>query len=383
MNATVLMVSTATRWLGAARMPRSLAKAGFDVALLAPKDSLAAKSRFVAKVAFLPDNAVPMQWLLALIGMVGKVSPRLVVPCDEMAVRLLFNLALQPPPGLAPEMRTRLFALVRDSLGDPAFYMASIDKTMLPAAAESMGVRVPPYVVARSVEDARSFAKTHGYPVVLKRRFGFAGEGVAIVSTPSELAREAHRLIAPNQLDLGESASPRFLVQAFVHGPHHAQAMVSWNGVPLSGFAWERRVSTQPVKGQTAVVRFVHSPATLAFTETLCRGFGIGGFFCAQFILDSETGAAHLLEINRRIVTHMHMGERVQADLPAAIHAHLEGASPPARVDLPGPFGPTVAVFPREWLRDPASRNLVDCAVDVPWDDPGLIEALLAMRNDT
>ena len=48
-----------------------------------------------------------------------------------------------------------------------------------------------------------------------------------------------------------------------------------------------------------------------------------------------------------------------------------------------GEFGPTVAVFPREWLRDPESRNLIDHVVDVPWDDPGLIEALVAMRHDT
>ncbi|HQR12380.1 MAG TPA: ATP-grasp domain-containing protein, partial [Casimicrobiaceae bacterium] len=381
MNDSVLMVSTASRWLGAARMPRSLAKAGFDVALLAPRGSLAAKSRFVAKVAFLPDNAVPMQWLVALIGMVGRISPRLVVPCDEMAVRLLFKLALEPPPGLPSDVQTRLSDLVSDSLGDPSHYMDSIDKTMLPSAAEAMGVRVPPYVVARGVDDAVSFANEQGYPVVLKRRYGFAGEGVAIVSTRRELEHEARRLLAPTQLDLGETRSPQFLVQAFVNGPHHAQAMVSRNGVPLAGFAWERHVSTQSPKGQTSVVRFVDSPETRAFTEVLCRGFGIGGFFCAQFIIDAGKGEAHLLEINRRIVTHMHMGERVESDLAMALHAHLAGAPLPARVDPSGALGPTVAVFPREWLRDPESRSLVDYPVDVPWDDPELLEALVAMRH--
>lgn len=39
MTATVLLVATATRWLGTARIPRGLAKAGFEVALLTPRNS--------------------------------------------------------------------------------------------------------------------------------------------------------------------------------------------------------------------------------------------------------------------------------------------------------------------------------------------------------
>lgn len=39
MTATVLLVATATRWLGTARIRRGLAKAGFEVALLTPRNS--------------------------------------------------------------------------------------------------------------------------------------------------------------------------------------------------------------------------------------------------------------------------------------------------------------------------------------------------------
>ena len=71
------------------------------------------------------------------------------------------------------------------------------------------------------------------------------------------------------------------------------------------------------------------------FSEKLCRGFGIGGFFNVQYLIDAATGAAHLLEINRRIVTHMHLGERVGADLPEALGEALDGR-PPRRVGARG-----------------------------------------------
>ena len=170
MNPVVLLVSTATRWYGTARMPRAMAMAGLDVAMLTPTGSLAATSRYVAVVQFLPDNAIPMQWLMALISMVEKLSPRLIVPCDEMAVRLLFALVLQPPERLAPSLRSRLTQLIEASLGNPEFYLTSIDKTLLPAAAAALGVRVPPYVVAHSIDEAQDFAADCGYPVVLADR---------------------------------------------------------------------------------------------------------------------------------------------------------------------------------------------------------------------
>jgi predicted ATP-grasp superfamily ATP-dependent carboligase len=382
MKPSVLLVSTATRWYGTARMPRALARAGFAVALLAPSGSLAAKSRYLSGVRFLPHDTNPVQWLMALIAMVDKYAPRLVVPGDEMAVRLLFALVLEPPPSLVAELRSRLAALIEASLGDPAFYLTSIDKTLLPPAAAALGVRVPPYTIADSIDAALAFAESNGYPVVLKRRFGFAGNGVAVVATPAELARAVRALATPDPLDLGSQHPTRLLVQSFITGPHHAQAMVAYNRTPLAAFAWERFVATQPVKGQTSVVRFVESTETHAVAAKLGRAFGINGFFCPQFIICADTGEAHLLEINRRIVTHMHMGDRIGVDLAAHLLAALDGTAPPAPGPAHGATLPTVTVFPREWLCDPDSRYLREFPVDVPWDEPELLEALLAMRND-
>ncbi|HKW79618.1 MAG TPA: ATP-grasp domain-containing protein [Casimicrobiaceae bacterium] len=380
MSDALLMVSTASQWLGPARMARALAKAGFTVALLAPPDSLAAKSRFVAIHQVLAANAIPMEWLQALIASIDDLAPRVLVPCDEMAIRLLFALVLGPPRDLPSATRKRLAGLIEASLGDPAHYQTSIDKTLLPPAAEALGVRVPAYVLAGGIEEAIAGAATLGYPLVVKRRFGFAGEGVAIVADADELTMHCNALLGPDQLDLEQRLPGRLLIQAFIHGAYHSQAFAAVHGRVLAAFGWDRRVATMPRKGQTSVLRFVRSPETLQFAETLCRAFGISGFCNVQFVLDGS-GKAYLLEINRRIVTHMHMGERVGADLALGLAQGLHGA--PARHDAQpqAADGPSVAIFPREWLRDPRSAYLRDCPADLPWDEPELLRALLAMRH--
>ena len=150
----------------------------------------------------------------------------------------------------------------------------------------------------------------------------------------------------------------------------------------MGGFAWERYVATRAVKGQTAVLRFVESKETRAFSETLCRGLGLNGFFNTQFIVDAQTGHAYLLEINRRIVTHTHLGERAGCDLALALRRALDGEPPDRAPAAAATGGDIVVIFPRQWLLDPDSAYLRDYPVDVPWDEPELIEALLAMRDE-
>ncbi|MBU6484340.1 MAG: hypothetical protein KGJ25_01430 [Betaproteobacteria bacterium] len=135
MNNAILLVSTATQYIGTARMPAALTNAGFEVSLLTPQRSLAAKSRHVRRCSFLPDNASPMQWLAAFVRMVELVSPRLVLPCDDNSVRLLQSLVLSPPAALPAAASLGLASLVRESLGDPEFYATSIDKLRLASSA--------------------------------------------------------------------------------------------------------------------------------------------------------------------------------------------------------------------------------------------------------
>jgi hypothetical protein len=43
--------------------------------------------------------------------------------------------------------------------------------------------------------------------------------------------------------------------------------------------------------------------------------------------------------------------------------------------------GDVVALFPQEWMRDPASPYLTNAFHDVPWDDPALIRAWMESQQ--
>ena len=180
MAPTVLLVATATRWLGTARIPRDFARAGWSVSVLAPKGTLAEHSRHVRKIGHLPDNATPRQWAYAFAATVEATAPRLVLPCDDTAFHLLHQLAVAPPDRMQPVLHLRLARLIADSLGDPAQFGPSVDKTLISRAAEAAGVRVPPYQTVADPAEASAFAAAHGWPVVLKRSQSTAGDGVAI-----------------------------------------------------------------------------------------------------------------------------------------------------------------------------------------------------------
>lgn len=376
----VLLVATETKWLAAARMPSVLSRAGFKVALLAPRGSLAEKSRYLNKVGFLTANATLLDWIFAFTAMVKATSPCLVVPCDDTAVRLLHMLALSPPPSIKQSIHGELYALICESLGNPEYFRTSVDKARLPAAAKALGVRIPPYAIAADVNEAKAFAAVCGYPVVLKRSHGAAGEWVAIVSDPIELARTYARFAAAKTVDLEGQGDASILVQAFIVGKVFSQAMTAWQGTVLAGFVREKLVTHSPL-GPATVARCVRMPEIRQFSDQLAVGLGMSGFFGIEYIVDAVTGEAYLLEINRRATPATHLGSMIGIELCAALYAAVNGQPMSGRHDLDPGEEHFIAHFPQEWLRDPQSRYLRDFRIDAPWDDPEVMEAMLTLRN--
>jgi biotin carboxylase len=124
------------------------------------------------------------------------------------------------------------------------------------------------------------------------------------------------------------------------------------------------------------------NPAIRDFTERLCRAFGMSGFFSVQFIEPSDGSPPVLLEINRRIVTFMHTDEYGGVDLCGALFQRLAGLPQTLPVDMKDDADQVIVSFPREWLRDPESAWLRNHPSDVPWDDPGVFAAMIALRNE-
>lgn len=382
MSPVVLLLATATRWVGAARIPEGLAKAGFVPALLAPRDSLIGKSRFVRKMGHLDDHASPSEWVFALAAMVQATEPRLVFPCDELSARLMHALALTPPPDLKPAVHLRIAALIRDSLGDPAHYAASVNKTLLPIAAGALGIRMPASASVETVVAAASFASDHGYPIVLKRAHGAAGDSVVVVPDSGAIADAFARLAAPIATSPFRDRPLPLLAQAFVAGRIVSRSSVAWNGAELAGVTREK-VLRHPQTGPGTVMRYYCDPGARSISEMLAQSFGISGFFSAEFVAADGSDELQLLEINRRVSPGSHTGALVGVDLCKALYAAVTGEKSAVPRDVAPDFTRTVARFPQEWLRDAESPYLRDYPVDAPWDDPVLFEAYLALRHES
>lgn len=375
MSIPALLVATATQWYGGARMARCLAEAGFAVSLLTPHGAPAEKSRFVSRIGYLVDNASPQDWVYAFAAMVKATAPRIVLPCDEVSLRLLQALVLMPHHDMNSTVRLQLATLITDSLGDPAHFHDCINKLRFPDAAGALGLRVPAFAIAASLGEAERFAVSSGYPVVVKRSHSAAGAGVAVCNGPVELAQAFAMLSRPDALHFGDAEHGRVLVQAHVPGATHYHNAVAWKGELLAGQASEQLAATQ--RGPASVVRYYHSPPLRAMTADLARGFGISGVLVPEFIIHRDTGEPYLIEVNRRMTHGTHRGAAFGVDLGAALHAAMLGLPSPTRADLDPGEEHFVAHFPLEWTRDPQSRYLREYPVDIPWDEPELLQAIV------
>jgi biotin carboxylase len=270
-----------------------------------------------------------------------------------------------------------LAELIARSLGAPAFYRTSVDKTLLSAAAAEMGVRVPPFLVTGELSEAEAFARIHGYPVVMKRGHSTAGNGVEICPDARALAQAFATLRRPDRSGLNDAYNGDLLVQAHIPGRIQYYAGVAWKGSLISGVAVEK-IAGEP-KGPSTVSRYFRSDTLRDYSAKLAQGFGMTGIFAPEFSIHERTGEPYLLELNRRMTHGTHRGTAMNVDPGVALFAAMTGASSTTRADLEEGEEHVCVHFPAEWLRDPQSRWLREHPVDVPWDEPELVQAMLAL----
>ena len=182
-------------------------------------------------------------------------------------------------------------------------------------------------------------------------------------------------------LDLHDS-SGRLLVQAFIAGRKRFYSAMTWQGALLTGFAGEKIIANPEPNGPPTVIRYHNSPVLRETASKLAARLGITGFISTEFVEDERTGAPFLIAIHRRIVGGAHRGSAIGVDHCAALHAAITGVPLATRRDLDEREEHVTVHFPQEWLRDPNSAWLKDNPIDMPWDEPELIEAMLAMRHD-
>ena len=380
MKPTVL-IATTDRWYPAARLGMALAKAGCRVEAVCPADHPIAKTSAVRDVCSYSGLAAVKSFGEAI----ARTKPDFVVSGDDLATRHLQE--LHDRARRLGDAGNSICALIERSLGASESFPIVYARTAFIELARAEGLRAPATEVIHDKAGLRKWISRVGLPTVLKADGTSGGDGVRVVHTAEEaepafqklqapplLARAAKRaLLDRDKTLLAPSLLRRRSVvnaQTFVAGREATSAVFCWQGTVLASVHFEV-LKKMHTAGHATVLRLIEHPEMSYAVETMVRRLKLSGFHGFDFMLESHSGNAFLIEINPRTTQVGHLALGPGKDLPAALSAALSGelVHESARITEKD----TIALFPQEWMRDPASEFLQSGYHDVPWEEPALV----------
>jgi predicted ATP-grasp superfamily ATP-dependent carboligase len=368
------LIVSLRNWFGAARLPQALHRAGFAVASLHFPGGLNAQSSFARRQFVLPQLASDDELINAAIAVMLEYRPELIIPGDDPTVEFLHALAAE----ISSVADSELALALRNSLGNPAFYASVQHRQRTHALAVEAGIRVPPSAVVLTLDDAREFAATHDFPIVLKLEGSCAGWGVAICR---DLEAVEQTLVKWQSWVSDARVPGNLTVQKFIQGKTAMRATTAWHGEVLAGLSAIKRETNPFPTGPSSVVEFIDHPEMESAVKAFAAKVGLSGFSSADFIIEDGTNAAYWVELNPRPTPICHLGGSFGPDLCAALFTALRGKAPEVEA-VPLQAQRVVALFPQEWQRDKHSTHLRTAFHDVPWEDPVLVQALVNYNSD-
>ncbi len=388
MKATVL-IATTSRWFPTARLAMALAHAGCAVDAVCPAGHPLVRMGAVRQTH-------PYRGLMPLKSFADAVAatkPDFILPGDDLATRHLHRLYDQARQG-GGENGRELGMLIERSLGAPESFPVVYARTAFISLARKAGVRAPRTEVIANLEDLRKWAVQFGFPTVLKANGTSGGDGVRVVhnleeaedafhalQSPPPLARAVKRALVDQDKTLIWSAlrRHRFVVNAqeYVTGREATSAVAAWQGKVLASLHFEV-IHKRDAAGPSSVVRLIENAEMSATAETMVRQLNLSGLHGFDFMVESDNGNAHLIEINPRATQVGHLALGPGHDLPAALYSALSGN--PLQAAAKVTDNDIITLFPQEWMRDPASPFLLSGYHDVPWEEPELIRACVERR---
>jgi len=379
---TVLIVTT-SRWFPTARLAMALAGAGCLVDAICPAGHPLGKMRAVRRVQAY-QGLTPLH---SFAEAIAAATPDLIVSGDDVAtchLHHLYDRERRRGPGGA-----WVCELIERSLGAAESFPVVYARTAFMNMAREEGIRAPKTEVISNLSDLKNWVARVGLPTVLKADGTSGGEGVRVAHTLEEAERAFCALQAPPLLaraakrallDQDKSLVWRSLfrrrsvvnAQALVAGHEATSTVACWKGAVLASLHFEV-VNKRSSVGPSSVLRLIENAEMSTAAEKMVRRLKLSGIHGFDFMLEADTGNAHLIEINPRTTQVGHLALGAGHDLPAALYSAVSGE--PFRAAPKVTENDTVALFPQEWLRDPASPFLTSAYHDVPWEEPELLRA--------
>ncbi|MBC8063280.1 MAG: ATP-grasp domain-containing protein [Chlorobia bacterium] len=354
----VLLVSQ-WKWHGPARFPKALKEAGFEVAAVCGKGEWIANTRYVDKF-YLAPTWEERPFLEFLIVAIESWHPDLILFATDNMVLAGQELRRLVESNQA-KLSSRMVETLRSSTFDPAHEGLLHSKFDLLEALKERGVRIPAQRELNTLSDADSFVQEHGYPVLLKPDFGFAGSGIMFCHTEEELLKNLNKVL------FGKNRQ-RYAIQKYLGNKTALIEFVAKDGKVLCHQSAQRMHTHPGETGPVTVLRTVESTEMLKAAEAMCDLLRYNGIGVPQFVVEDDScESALLLELNPRMSHFPHVWAKYGNNFAETLRKGWSGESV---VQNPPRLGETIALWPQEAIRDPESSYLANA--DFVTDDPGL-----------
>jgi ATP-grasp domain len=358
----------------------ALANAGFTVDAICLAHHPLALTKAASRI-FSFSNFAPLSSLMRAIA---ASHPDVIVPGDDLATHRLHLLYRRES---RRDNKSSVCALIERSLGSSQSFPIVYERAGFMHLAQQAGVRIPKTAVIRDSGELHAWTADTALPFVLKADGSSGGEGVKVVQTKEEAQRMFRKLHAPPLLARALKRAvfdgdtnllwpsllrrrPVVSAQAFIEGREANSTVACWNGNVLAALHFEvanKKHST----GHATVIRMIEHTEMTRAVETMVSRLKLSGIHGFDFMLEEKTGNAYLIEINPRSTQVGHLPLGPEHDLPAALLAAI--TAKPVHAAPAVTENDTIALFPQEWTRDPASPFLQSAYHDVPWDEAELL----------
>lgn len=382
-NVRVLLADT-NWWANSARLAIGLAEAGCHVSAICPKPNHALTKTHAVQQTFRYRGLHPIESLTAAIE---ATDPSIVIPACDRSVRHLHELygraKAQGPSG------TRLTALIEQSLGLSTSYTVVSSRYDLLTLAREEGILVPETASVSGQDDLDRWRASQLYPWMLKADGTWGGGGVRVIRSledaeqslsqlekMSRFTRSIKRLVVnrdPFWLREWRVGSQRSIIaQSYVNGRPANCTAFCWRGKVLALIAVEV-VRSDGATGPASIVSVVDNAEMTRAAEKIAARLSLSGFFGLDFMIETGTGRAYLIEMNPRLAPPSHLRLGWGKDLAGAVWAQLSGQPYPASKSVTQNH--LIAYFPQGMEDSKAIGE--NCFQDIPREEPELIAEML------
>ncbi len=209
------------------------------------------------------------------------------------------------------------------------------DKVAARKIAIAAGVPVVPGSEGEvTVKEAREFANTHGYPLILKATSGGGGRGMRVVTSDAQLEEAFNRASSEAQTSFGTAG---VYVEKLVSNPKHIEVQILGDGYGNIVHLFERDCSIQ--RRHQKVIEVAPSMLPDTLRQEICdtaiklmRNVSYVNAGTVEFLLGDD-GHFYFIEVNPRVqvehtITELITGiDIVQSQIQIAQGAHLSDAT--------------------------------------------------------